>query len=56
LLLHAWFTAIQFENSAQLAEKHKDINRSGKTFGKNGKTNTVIDITHLKTLNCGARI
>ena len=37
LLLHAWFTTIQFENSVQLTEKHKDINRSGKTFGKKWK-------------------
>jgi len=56
LLLHAWFTAIQFENSVQVTEKHKDINRSGKTLGKNGKTNTVINITHLRTLNRGVII
>jgi hypothetical protein len=32
-------------------KKRKDINRTGTTIGKNGKTNMVIYITHLKNLN-----
>lgn len=42
--------SIKFENPVQLTEKHKDIKRTGKTLVKNGKTNTVIDITHLENL------
>jgi len=38
-------------------QKHPRISTEPKKpFGKNGKTNMVIYITHLKTLNPGARI